>query len=310
MTENISFVVQGPILQESNPSENAFSTREVLLSIREHFPDSEIVLSTWKGSEIAGLEYDKVILNEDPGAVVVPEVERPYNLNRLVVSSNAGVSVATKDYVVKTRTDLFFENENILNILNLITPIDGPYTVFKNYVLSTNYYVRNPLRMNLLFHASDIILVGKRQDMKLFFSAPTLERHQMVTEKEQILMVAEQYLLLNTIKKALNKRYDFDRIEYTNVKHFMDSEKYLFSNFNFLSIADFGVVFPDRLRFAHRPDANYTHDEITMLSNLFRKSSDLDGTSYLRATKYIGERVKLYIRAKSFNILNIVYSKK
>jgi hypothetical protein len=308
MTENISFVVQGPISHESIPAENAFSTREVLMSIRKHYPYSEIILSTWKGSDISDLSYDKIVLNEDPGAFVVDGIKRPFNHNRLVISTSSGISVATKDFVVKTRTDILFESDNILNILPLITPIEGPYAIFNSYILSTNYYVRNPMRVNLYFHPSDIILVGKIEDMKFFFSAPMAERHKLVTENEEILMVAEQYLLLNSIEHAQDKRYSSGRIDYTNIKHFMDSEKYLFSSFNILSIADFGVKFPDRLLFAHLPDGNYSLDEIKVLTNLYRKSEDIDGYSYLRAAKYLGRRTGLYMKAKTSSFLNKVYS--
>jgi hypothetical protein len=310
MTENISFVVQGPVSKESIPAENLFSTREVLMSIRKYFPASEIVLSTWEGSDTTDLIYDKLVLNEDPGSIVVPHIERPYNHNRLVKSSSAGIFVATKEFIVKTRTDVLFESDSLLNLLSLITPIEGPYTIFSNYLLSTNYYVRNPLRINLLFHSSDIVLAGKREDIKLYFSAPTIKRHELVTDKEQVLMVAEQYLLLKSIEMAHNKRYDFDRIDYTNTRHFMDSEKYLFSNFNFLSIADFGVKFPDRLQFAFRPEANYTLDEIQVLSKLYRKSNDLDAFSYIRATKYFKGRMSLYLKVKSMDLFNRIYNRR
>jgi hypothetical protein len=308
MTENISFVVQGPVSHESNHAEDLFSTKEVLTSIRRNFPYSEIVLSTWNGGDITDLDYDKLVLNDDPGGIVVPNIEKPYNHNRLVLSSTAGIAVATKDFVVKTRTDIFFDNDNILYQLPQVKPIEGSYAIFKSYILSTNYYVRNPLRMNLLFHPSDIVLVGRRDDMKLFFSAPPVTRQEMVNERKQIKMVAEQYLMLKSIETAHNKHYSVSRVDYTNTTHFMESEKYLFINFNFLSIGDFGARFPERLLFAHLPDANYSLDEVAVLTNYYRKSDRLDGFSYLRAAKYLGARVKLYLKAKRSNLLNRVYS--
>ena len=55
--EDISFIIQGLI----NPK----ITKKCLNNIRKYFPKSEIILSTYKGENIDGLNYDKVILTED-----------------------------------------------------------------------------------------------------------------------------------------------------------------------------------------------------------------------------------------------------
>jgi hypothetical protein len=59
-SSELSFVVQGPIYQDI--------TDKVCESIREYFPECEIVLSTWEGSSIEGLKYDKVVFSKDPGS--------------------------------------------------------------------------------------------------------------------------------------------------------------------------------------------------------------------------------------------------
>lgn len=57
-TKDISVVVQGAV---------GGYTPVCLASVRKHLPESEIVLSTWKGSNVEGLDYDVLVLSDDPG---------------------------------------------------------------------------------------------------------------------------------------------------------------------------------------------------------------------------------------------------
>lgn len=52
-TKDISVVVQGPIDEEL--------TILCLNSVRKYLPDSEIILSTWKNSNIKNLDYDILV---------------------------------------------------------------------------------------------------------------------------------------------------------------------------------------------------------------------------------------------------------
>jgi hypothetical protein len=58
--KELTFVVQGKV--QGN-------TRRCLESIRQFYPQSKIILSTWVGEPFAGLEYDAVVQSEDPGAI-------------------------------------------------------------------------------------------------------------------------------------------------------------------------------------------------------------------------------------------------
>lgn len=299
---DISFVVQGPVVETAAGDGISFSTAEVLLSIRKNFPGAEIILSTWKGTNSSGLDYDKVIFNDDPGSIIIPHVPAPYNHNRLIRSSRNGIVYASHDLVVKTRSDLIFRNNAILDKLQYITPIKGPYTFFSHNVLSTNYYVRNPFRLHLLFHASDIILIGRKQDLHLFFSAPLVSKEEMVNESGNIKMVAEQYLTLNSIASIQKRAYHFEDVAKTNVRHFLHSEKYLFHNFLLFNIDELGIEFPSKLLFAFRPEANYSAAEAEILSRKYRKQDRLGIFSFARATRYFIHRLQLYLEAKKHQL--------
>jgi len=110
-------------------------------------------------------------------------------------------------------------------------------------------------------------------------------------------MVAEQYLTLNCITQATGKRYSFLNGA-TNVPQFIDSEKYLFNNFNFYSIEAFGVEFPKRLRFAFYPEGNYTVEETKALEKAYRNKAKATVFTYQRAARYFRIRTMMYVRAK------------
>lgn len=69
--KDISVVVQGAINKEITP--------RCLQSIRTLLPNAEIILSTWEGSDVDGLDYDKLVLNKDPGAVKCDVIDNAYN---------------------------------------------------------------------------------------------------------------------------------------------------------------------------------------------------------------------------------------
>ena len=96
-SDQISVVVQGAL-------DPALIFR-VLKSVRETLPNSRIILSTWKGSPC--LEelrenklYDDLLLNEDPGAYYFGEWDKKNNLNRMLLSTQQGLSLVRTKYTL------------------------------------------------------------------------------------------------------------------------------------------------------------------------------------------------------------------
>jgi hypothetical protein len=104
-SKDISIVVQGPVIgKESDPS--SFQLTKICVeSLRQLFPKSEIILSTWSEISQHWIKYDKLIINEEP-----PEIERitttktdvNYNGNRLICTTANGIRASTRDYVLST----------------------------------------------------------------------------------------------------------------------------------------------------------------------------------------------------------------
>jgi hypothetical protein len=265
--EKISFVVQGPVLKESDAG--VYSTFEVLNSIRTNYKDAEIVLSTWKESDITGLDYDQLVLSDDPGGYTHFGVQN--NCNRLILSSRSGIEKASNRYVVKTRSDILFTGPEINDKLKFIEPVKSEYGIFNKMVLSTNFYVRNPIKLNLVFHPSDILLIGEREDLLSYFDVPLAPRNFYINDDESTRIVPEQYFFVHSILKKRNIDFHIPRWGYTKLKYFTESEKYLFNNFTIFDTSELGVQFPDRLYSVFMADANYTLSEAHTLSKVYRE---------------------------------------
>lgn len=266
--ENISFVVQGPIIKTSNVDEGIYSTAEVLKSIRSYYPKAEIVLSTWEGSDTSWLTYDKLVLSDDPGGFIHNGMQ--VNCNRLILSSKAGIQQASNPYVVKTRTDILFKGSDLNNKLQYIKPIKSDYGIFNHLVISTIYYVRNPVKLNLVFHSSDIFLIGTKEDLLSYFDVPMALRSFYVNEDESTRIVPEQYFLVHSIAKKKDIDFHIPYWGYTKVNYFIQSEKYLFNNFIFFDTNDLGIEFPKRLYSVFMPEANYTLSQAKLLSKVYK----------------------------------------
>ena len=101
--EEISVVVQGAIDKDN--------TAKCLKSIRYYLPKSEIILSTWENSNIDDLDYDILVENKDPGALIQDPLYGAYNNgNRQLLSTQEGIKKATRKYILKLRTDFYLEH--------------------------------------------------------------------------------------------------------------------------------------------------------------------------------------------------------
>lgn len=159
-SKEISVVVQGGISEY---------TQRCLLSLRKQLPEAQLILSTWEGADIMGLEYDELVLSKDPGGVVLDDISGTINnINRQIVSTKAGLELAKRKYCLKFRTDLILNDSEFIRYFGVFDRAIEPLH-FKNRVIVCNYYTRNPRVFPLPFHISDWIMFGNIEDIKLYF---------------------------------------------------------------------------------------------------------------------------------------------
>ncbi|MCD7739758.1 MAG: WavE lipopolysaccharide synthesis family protein [Candidatus Gastranaerophilales bacterium] len=168
---DISVIVQGAIDKELTP--------KCLNSIRKYLPCAEIILSTWENSDTSGLDYDKLVLNQDPGCfkhdfAVYNKPRSMNNFNRQLVSAKNGVFKASRQYCLKLRSDLILNNSNFLKYWDKYNKQNEEYKIFKHRVLCSSIYSReyscqSGTGLPTPFHPSDFWFFGLTEDLKDYF---------------------------------------------------------------------------------------------------------------------------------------------
>ena len=163
---DITFVVQGPIAIDTNDNVLENVTARCLQSIRQFYPKSKILLSTWEGSNIDGLDYDAVILNKDPGGLDGGVQKWFNNINRMIVTTHAGIEKSTTKYVAKIRADFYF-----VEYIDILDHYKSEYREHRETFKQSVF--KQPILMCMskshhdyfLYYISDWFHIGLREDM-------------------------------------------------------------------------------------------------------------------------------------------------
>lgn len=194
--KNLTFIFQGPYYQGI--------TDDCIRVVRNNFPGSAILFSTWIGQQVPVGLADKVKYSPDPGG----EINSIWNtsdstLRQLYSTYNALVDVTT-DYSCKIRSDTCLENNRLTELIQYLNSNSLNKLVFINY-LSVN-----PQRFPLAFHFCDWLVAGRTDELKKVyhhidrensntnhFSGITVDRYQYGWYCRYR---SEQYIILNWIK--------------------------------------------------------------------------------------------------------------
>ena len=175
-------------------------TKRVLESIRNLFPASPMILSTWKNSNVEGLDFDILVENNDPGAEVfnaprnakkdkygnvVFELKgknyqhqpKPNNVNRIIKTIQSGLEKVNTKYVLSIRTDIILKDKKFLEYWDKFPQYNGKYKIFEHRIINDSSFAQFAHVMKkgtqlLPFHMSDWIHFGLTEDVKLLYSCP------------------------------------------------------------------------------------------------------------------------------------------
>ncbi len=248
-TEDISVVVQGAINNEITP--------RCLRSIRTFLPDAEIILSTWNNSDVENLDYDTLVLNQDPGAVKCDIIDNALNnQNRQLVSTKAGLKKANRKFILKLRTDFELHSNEFIKYFNRFPIRHKEFNIFKHRVLISSIYSRTKgnwiVPYPVLFHPSDFFMFGLSVDIKEYF-----EHTRLATEQElgnwcyrypdrtpfptcKFRYAPEQFFFLSYALQFFPNLQFHDWTEW-NEENLRISESLLYNNFVFLDYKQSGI---------------------------------------------------------------------
>jgi WavE lipopolysaccharide synthesis len=310
-SSDISIVIQGPLYRKGK-SEAHKGILQSLPSLRENFPDAEIILSTWEGEDISGIKADKIVISKLPEAF--PDINKSVrNFNRQLLSTNRGLEQATRKYILKTRTDLIFTSANFCEISSkkegsiFLKPLTMPSMVFRNHT-----------KIPFLFHPSDVVQFGLREDVLDFWNVPPEIKSEVTTSGRNNIFFRysstcfkyhpEQSLCIRWLKNhginiSLNSPTD---LTFNLLKTW---ESVLVKNFHIVDFDKTGIIFPPHFyNSAYGPDTLLTDDDISEIEGFYvakDKSLSLRYKS-LWLNKYVfGFRRKTFILALIANFLYV-----
>ncbi len=243
-------------------------TKQAALSIRKYLPKAKIILSTWKDCELEGIDYDELILNEDPGAcecglfATEPIVN---NGNRQIVSTKAGIKRVRTKYTLKMRSDLILLGDDILGYMNAFPCRKSEYEIFKQRIIIGELFTRNTFhyfdpqgvshKVPKPFHPSDWFLFGLTEDInRMYNNIQLIPKNEMVdytckfpdrvlTNKYKYSWryTTEQHILLWCVKEKFGEIYFEDWTDWSE-ENIKESEKIMMNNFTILSFCQHKIL--------------------------------------------------------------------
>lgn len=163
-SSQISIIVQGPVCQGQ--------TDKTVANIRSLLPDSEIIVSTWEGSNYDNAQVDVVLESPDPGGAVIYDDPKTYHSsNRQIVSTRRGLAAATRQFALKIRSDMYFRNLDFLRYWGKYDKRSDTCRILKERILISTSFTPNPAREPKPFHPSDWFYFGYTADLLTVFDS-------------------------------------------------------------------------------------------------------------------------------------------
>tara|TARA_Y100000361_G_scaffold46531_1_gene40278 strand:- start:25870 stop:26856 length:987 start_codon:yes stop_codon:yes gene_type:complete len=211
----ISFVIQGPTnhktnfptFQDGEWKEHNFTSQRCIDSIREWYPDSEIIVSCTTGDadDLTGVDQIHYVTDD--------MLEFDDNVNRQILSSQA-VKHANNDIVCKIRSDMVAGTGWLVPFAQSELLGNKPYNriethkMFKRFVFTSNWSADR----GMYYHPSDWFFFGLKEDVQSIFDIPQRTDHNWAVGPEQYITIRcmekygmQEYIDYNWLENHGNK---------------------------------------------------------------------------------------------------------
>jgi hypothetical protein len=185
--EEISVIVRGLIVGAGETDEKKKFTKRALLSVRQHLPGAKIILSTWKGSNVEGLDYDELILNDPPIAPTLLKSDGTLKFmtgNNQIVAMRNGLEKSQQKYTLTMRSDMILLGTRFVDYFLEFNQTKDSVVFEKRIVTLPTYNPRRKAVYSFLFNVSDWLYFGLTADIQKMLDIPLMSEDRLLGEKE------------------------------------------------------------------------------------------------------------------------------
>lgn len=254
-SRHISVVIQGPLYRALAPARGIDAC---ISAVRRHLPHAEIIVSSWADENLSGIDADVVMTAADPGVLLDFNGNR-HNTNRQLVSTLAGIRAASRSHILKLRSDHLLTGSNIAMMGAYAPSVPLTARLLSHPITVTTLFIRNPAKVPLLFHLSDLVQFGTLEDMLGFWDQELRHQEEVFAPSpyknpignfvgySAMRMTPEQCLMLGFIRK---RGYDISLQTPGEISPELVelSERLLSENFTVIDWGTSQIDFPERFR--------------------------------------------------------------
>jgi len=177
--DDITVVVQGPVQGLVDRTQEEGITKKCLNSVRKHLPGAKIILSTWHNQDLNDLDYDQLVLCEDPGVNIrqykTNGSPKPYNNNRQIISTVEGLKQVNTKYAIKLRSDNYLTSNEFVSLQTKFQKRCKQYHFLEERVVVVNSFTRKYAKGHkVAFHLSDFFYFGLTTDLLKLWDLPLI----------------------------------------------------------------------------------------------------------------------------------------
>lgn len=235
-------------------------TSTLIASARKHYPNAEILVSTWSDVTLNIVGVHKVVYCNDPGGEIFDDSEKKVNnLNRILVLSQEGLKHCSRKYTLRVRSDMLITSNSLLFLTDYLGNRCVEMSLFENRIymyplFSIRKDYRNGIGLHTPYHVSDWCHFGLTSDLKELFNLPLVdepdfsryfERHHKKIKGDIFYsrlwkMSPEQYITSSNAKKT-QRISNFETYLDTSKVIMKDSDLFILSNFVCFSVDEWGI---------------------------------------------------------------------
>ena len=270
--KDLTILIQGPYFEIDNYNSNLNIRR-----LKEKFPGSKILVSTWVNEDRYKVDSDEIIYNEDPGVIMDEHVGSNTigsNIQRQITSVENGLKKVQTKYCLKIRSDCYFDSNKITNIKINDYKRNEQFQFFDERIIISTVGSFNQLNTSILYQYSDWFNYGLTSDLKkLWGNIKIDDRHVNFYKKYPFFkknILGKDWDLRFTAEQLIYYKDDFIK---NKIEHGHDFSKKKLENANNYLVNNFFLVDPDKISFVFPKYDDQINKKLTKKDTNIRNKS-------------------------------------